>query len=403
MKQGRAAFSIPNSQFLILAIALAACGGNADQSPSLGVAPQIRLNFPASGSATIDIVGLAADDLVALGRDGLTQEQWTALLRVEVASIDQAATLPAVLGGYAVSDDVLRFTPQFPFDPGQRYNVMLDVAHLPSAGGRSAPGANPVTATIEIPAPARSASTQVIAVYPSGPELPENQLRLYIVFSAPMGLRDGAPHIKLLDDHGAAVLDPFLPLEVDLWNENRTRYTLLFDPGRVKRGILPNEEMGPSLIAGRKYTIAVEPGWRDAEGQPLVAPFHHEFRVGPPQERAIDPTEWRIDVPKSGTRDALTVSFPKPLDYGLLNRALSVSSDSGQWLDGEIELKGAETRWLFTPRLPWKPGEYRLVAAPALEDVAGNRIGRPFEVAFLNGRPTARASGAVLPFRIGGS
>jgi hypothetical protein len=53
--------------------------------------------------------------------------------------------------------------------------------------------------------------------------------------------------------------------------------------------------------------------------------------------------------------------------------------------------------------LPWKAGQYRLVAASILEDVAGNRIGRPFEVASLNGRAAPRASGAVLPFRIGGS
>jgi hypothetical protein len=430
MKKVRSLFSIPDSQFLVLTLAAAvfsaACDRSSGGSASAG-APQIRLNLHSPGSATVDVVDLPADDLDALRGGELTQEQWTALLRVEVGSSEpslasptsvssvssvsnavgtgtQAATdLPAVLGSYAVTDEVLRFAPQFPLDPGQRYNVTLDPSRLPSAQGSNAQSMNTIKATIEIPAPTRAPSTQVVAVYPSGPELPENQLRLYIVFSAPMGLRDGAPHIKLLDDHGMAVVDPFLPLAVDLWNENRTRYTLLFDPGRVKRGILPNEEMGPSLIAGRKYTLVVEPGWNDAGGRPLVAAFRHEFRVGPPQERAIDPAEWRIDVPKGGTRDALAVSFPKPLDYGLLNRALSISSGSGQWLDGNIELQRSETRWMFTPRLPWKPGEYRLVAAPILEDVAGNRIGRPFEVAFLNGRSTGSASGAVLPFQIEGS
>jgi hypothetical protein len=39
-----------------------------------------------------------------------------------------------------------------------------------------------------------------------------------------------------------------------------------------------------------------------------------------------------------------------------------------------------ETRWLFTPRQPWAAGAYRLVTDTRLEDLAGNTIGRPFEV-----------------------
>jgi hypothetical protein len=216
-----------------------------------------------------------------------------------------------------------------------------------------------------------------------------------------MGLRGGAEHVRLVDENGRAVADPFLPLEVDLWNEDRTRYTLLFDPGRVKRGILPNEEMGRSLIAGRKYTLVVEASWRDAAGQPLAASFRREFRVGPPEERAIDPAQWRLEVPLDGTRNPLIVSFPKPLDYGLLQRALRVSHGHGERLDGDIQLQGGETRWLFTPRAPWQPGEYRLLAASILEDVAGNRIGRPFEVdALANGRGAQQATSATVPFQI---
>jgi hypothetical protein len=238
-------------------------------------------------------------------------------------------------------------------------------------------------------------------VYPTAPEVPENQLRLYISFSAPMGLRGGSEYVHLVDETGRAVEDPFLPLDVNLWNEDRTRYTLLFDPGRVKRGILPNEEMGRSLIAGRKYTLAVDAGWRDAAGQPLAAPFRREFRVGPPEERAIDPAQWRLDVPSGGTRNPLIVSFPKPLDYGLLQRTLSVSHGHGGRVDGDIRLEGAETRWLFTPHAPWQRGEYRLLASSILEDVAGNRIGRPFEVdALANGRGAQQATSAVVPFQI---
>jgi hypothetical protein len=123
--------------------------------------------------------------------------------------------------------------------------------------------------------------------------------------------------------------------------------------------------------------------------------------VAPPEERAIEPAEWRLEVPPDGTREPLRVSFPRPLDYGLLHRALRVVSGQGDPLEGTVDVQRAETRWLFTPRDPWRPGDYRLLAASTLEDVAGNRIGRPFEVeAFGSGAGARKATSAALPFRI---
>ena len=189
-------------------------------------------------------------------------------------------------------------------------------------------------------------------------------------------------------------------MDVELWNEDRTRYTVLFDPGRVKRGILPNEEMGRSLVAGKHYTLVVDAGWRDGAGQPLVAEFRREFRVGPSEEQAIDPATWRIEAPLAGTEDPLVVSFPRSLDYGLLQRALTVSLRGGR-VPGEVRLDAGETRWLFTPNERWRTGEYQLHASSILEDVAGNRIGRPFEVkALAGGRLRTEARSAVLAFRV---
>jgi hypothetical protein len=351
----------------------------------------------------VDVIGLPADDLSALERRTPSGEEWAALLRIAVASAAGTATdRPAVLGTYAIRDGIVRFTPQFPFDPGQRYDVILDPARLPTPNGaRSAPWrSRRLETSIEIPAPDAAPTTRVAGVYPSATEIPENQLRMYIAFSAPMGLAGGSKHVRLIDQTGRPVDAAFLPLDVDLWNDDRTRYTVLFDPGRVKRGILPNEELGRSLIAGQKYTLVVDESWRDANGQPLAAPFSREFRVGPAEERAIDPHTWRLDVPLESTRDPLVVSFPKPLDYGLLQRALAVSTVRGKRVPGDIRLGAGETRWLFVPVRRWEPGEYRLLASSILEDVAGNRIGRPFEVETLANGVKAEAVSAALPFRV---
>ena len=393
---------------VVLAAALAlspACSQPSGQEPG---APdgdvRIRLSAASSGAPAVDVEGLPAEDLAHLQREPPARDAWQALLRVQVARADGASDgLPPVLGDYAVRSGVLRFTPRYPFDPGQRYEVVLDLSLLPSArhGSPSSP-ASPVSATLELPAPDRTPSTRVAAVYPSALEVPENHLRLYIVFSAPMGLGAGSPYIRLVDEDGGPLADPFLPLDVDLWNEDRTRFTVLYDPGRVKRGILPNEEMGRPLAVGGTYVLEIDAGWRDAEGQPLVEPFRREFRVGPPQERALDAADWRLEVPAAGTRDPLAVTFPAPLDYGLLQRALRVATAGGQPLAGEIRIEREETRWLFTPRVPWRPGEHQLVAAATLEDVAGNRIGRAFEVDESSGPSEQRATGARVPFRIAG-
>jgi hypothetical protein len=54
----------------------------------------------------------------------------------------------------------------------------------------------------------------------------------------------------MVDERGRPVDIPFLPVQADFWNADHTRYTLFFDPGRVKQGILPNEQLGRPLRAG---------------------------------------------------------------------------------------------------------------------------------------------------------
>ena len=404
----------------IVAAAATACGRAQGQAPAANTgAPRIQLSIDPSGSPTIEVTGLPAADLTSLEHAAPTPDEWTRLLRVQVAtntaSGSASGDTPSVLGRYSVRDGVIRFTPRFPLEPGTRYEVALDLtarqaseAQSEAWGDEGAPLGSPyrVRTTLQVPMPHRpGAATRIVEVYPSAPELPENQLRMYITFSAPMGLLDGAPYIRLLDDRGQVVVDPFLPLDVNLWNDDRTRYTLLFDPGRQKRGILPNEQMGRSLIEGRTYTLVVDAGWPDGTGRPLETTFERRFRVSPPVEHAIDPSAWRLDPPAAGTRDALTMRFPRPLDYALLQRTLRVATATGAVVAGQPEVRDAETRWIFTPRDLWEAGDYRVVAADTLEDVAGNRIGRPFEVSMLHvtrgpAAPPASASGAAIPFQI---
>jgi len=351
--------------------------------------PHIQLNTQTN---TVDVTGLPAATVAALSSTALTdrwtEADWQALLRVSVKPAGSGESTPpappAVAGKYSVADGALRFTPMFPFDAGRQYDVAFDATRLPGAQGPDGQSDAPwrkqiVTAVVGKPAILRSPSTVVTHLYPSGDVVPANQLRMYLHFSAPMDWRSGYDYVTLLDDRGQEVIGAFLPLDADFWNGDRTRYTVFFDPGRVKRGILPNKQMGRALEAGKRYTLLVKREWRDGHGLPLKEEFRHEFRASPPIERPLTMAAWKVTTPAAGTREPVVVTFPDPLDHGLLGRALGIAR-SGAPLEGEAAIESAETRWRFTPRDLWAAGDYDLVALAFLEDLAGNRIGRAFEV-----------------------
>jgi hypothetical protein len=382
---------------ILVFVCVSACRSSSSTAPPSDAPPRIELTQTSADSASVDLVGLSPGDLSALSASTLTPDDWNALLRITVSAPD-TADRPPVLGTYTIGDGVLRFTPRFPFDPGQRYQVRFDPSRLPATGAGAAWRGQIIQTSVALPSPGGRATTRVVAVFPGTDDVPENLLRMYVTFSAPMSLGGATGHVRLLDEQGKEVEDAFLPLDVDLWNDNRTRYTVLFDPGRVKRGILPNEQMGRALAAGHRYTLVVDESWRDAAGQPLAAPFRRGFRAGPPAEQALDPQAWHIDPPLASTRDPLVVTFPASLDHALLQRALTVSLD-GARVTGEVQTDAGETRWLFSPAAPWRAGEYQLDASSILEDVAGNRIGRPFEVEQLAaGRLRSEARSAALTF-----
>jgi len=344
----------------------AACGG-----PSGPSRPAIALATPPDGAPFVEVTGLSSPVLGTLAGGARSPEEWAQVLRVAVD-----ASSPPMLGSHQVVDGTLRFVPQFQFDSGRRYQVRFDGAQVAGWDGGS-PAV--VEATVGRPAEATVPSTVVARIFPSGETVPANMLRMYIEFSAPMGRPSGVPFIHLLDHDGQEIAGAVLPLDYEFWSPDHTRFTVFFDPGRVKKGILPNQQMGRPLEAGRTVTLVVDAAWRDAQGLPLKQGYRRQFRVVPPDEQPLDTAAWRLQVPAPGSRTPVTAAFPKALDHGLLQRALNVTRD-GTAVEGDITIDQGETRWVFTPRAPWRAGTYQVVALDILEDVAGNQIGRAFEV-----------------------
>jgi hypothetical protein len=363
--------------------------------------PAIRLNRKADGGrTTFDVTGLDTVDLARLAKASLEPAQWTALFGVYVETGNPAdrAGQPAVLGSYRIEEGMLRFEPRFPPGEGLRFRAVFDPTKLP---GRGENKADPVVAEFAIPKPPRMVTTVVEQVYPTTAKLPENQLKFYLHFSAPMSRGQAYEHVRLLDAAGKPIEQPFLELGEELWDAQCKRFTLFIDPGRIKRGLKPREDLGPVLEPGKNYTLVVDAQWADAKGNPLKQEFRKSFRVTGAVEEAIDVKAWQLQPPAAGKAAPLSVAFPRPLDHAMLQRVFVVTDADGKKVAGSVAVAEEETRWQFTPEQPWQAGTYNLVVDTTLEDLAGNNIARPFEVdVFHPVQREVKAKTVSLPFTI---
>ncbi|MEL6643797.1 MAG: hypothetical protein AAFQ79_07675 [Pseudomonadota bacterium] len=221
--------------------------------------------------------------------------------------------------------------------------------------------------------------TTVAEVYPTAAALPENMLRFYIYFSAPMGLDDILPAIDLLDAEGRVLEGVFLSNRYDLWSADRTRLTLLFDPGRVKTGLAANNELGRALVAGETYQLSITVAAEDMEGCPLASAHRVTFEATEADVLSPSPEHWTLFAPSVGTRQPLTLYLDGPVDHLSLAYRLRVIGPDGAPVAGRIDLDEAETQWHFTPRAEWSAATYHVAIDPQLEDLAGNRPGVLFD------------------------
>lgn len=386
---------------LSLALIGPGCGAAAAAEPA---AAGLRLNTDAGSLdfGTVEATGLAAEIL-----EQLRHQDWTAPDRQATFAVYTGSEpplrggKPAVSGEWAVDGEVLRFRPRYPLVPGLTYVARLDFARLHQLMAGTAGREAPITTSFSLPAEVTEPSTRVEEVYPTAAELPENLLRLYVQFSAPMGRGEAYRHIRLIDSAGGAVDRPFLEVGEELWDPAMRRLTLFFDPGRIKRGLRPHLEAGPPLEAGAAYRLVIDPAWRDADGLPLAAGFEKAFTVTAADRQALDPQVWRITAPVAGSQSPLELRFPEPLDHGLLHRVVRVIDADGRPVAGRIEVTDQERRLGFVPQRAWRAGTYAIEVATILEDVAGNNLAQVFDLDVSVDRVADTAQGTVsLPFRV---
>jgi hypothetical protein len=361
---------------------IAAVGASVSWRPA-GAGTDYRYLFEA--------IGFLPEELARVQAADGTPAQWQRLLAVHVG--DPAAGLPSMAGSYRVSGGTLVFEPAFPLAPGTTYQAVL-----------RGDSVSRFATLFHTPARPAAPATTVTHVYPSADVLPENLLKFYIHFSAPMNRGDIYKHIHLLDESGQQVYLPFLELGEELWNPAMTRVTVFIDPGRIKRGVRELMEHGPALTVGQTHTLVIDAAWTDGHGRPLREGFRKTFRVAAADRTAIDLKAWQVTPAAAGTRNALTIAFPEPLDHALGERLIQIVSLTGNTrrpLEVTATLSDQERKLSLIPAQPWPAGPHELEVPMILEDLAGNKVGKVFDVdVFDEVQRTAAPDLATLPFTI---
>jgi hypothetical protein len=199
-------------------------------------------------------------------------------------------------------------------------------------------------------------------------------------------------NIEILGPDGRQAPDVLYRAPVELWDRSMTCLTILLDPGRLKRGVGPNRMLGPPLRAGQRYTLVVGPGMIDVYGRPLRERFNKSFCVSQPIREPIAIEAWKILPPALASHEPLELTFPRALDWAQLWRGITVASETGQPIRGQIDIDRGETRWRFTPDAPWQAGHHSVCVAPGLEDVCGNTPCGPFDGPFRSADEVADAA-----------
>ena len=277
-------------------------------------------------------------------------------------------------GRYQLFEDGIRFVPYFPFERGISYLATFNsqpLGHLRLT--------DMVTLEFSLPVEQTSFPTEVTHIFPSSDRLPENLLRFYVRFSNPMQRGRAPTEISLLGPDGEPATDALYRAPVELWDKTMRCLTILLDPGRLKRGVGPNRELGPPLFTGQVYTLAVGAGMTDIFGGQLPETVHKRFLVTNAVRQLIEIEQWRILPSATNSRRPLVVVFPRPLDWALLLDSITIASADGQPVRGSITVGQYERRWTFTPASRWRTGHYHVCVSSDLEDVCGNNPIAPFD------------------------
>lgn len=288
----------------------------------------------------------------------------------------------SILGDWSKIGDSVSFVPVLPFTIGQTYNIKNQ---------------GEVIYIFGIEREAIKSTTELLAIYPTSDSVPENLLKMYLVFSKPMQkIGNSLDYITVYDNTINKEVSVFLELQTELWNKDHTVLTLWLDPGRVKTDLIPNKKLGLPLINTHKYTILIDSTWKDANGEFITKPNSKTLIVGARDNGKPDPKKWFITIPNKGTKDGLVINFKESMDYFLAMECFNIMDAENNKISGRFSLVNNERELHFYPSQGWKKGRYSILIEPRLEDLSGNNLNHVFDTD-LNAVKTEKESPNIKP------
>lgn len=366
---------------LLIFIMLGNCAGLAAASEPVPGQNLVTRFFDLAGDKTgVLVEGFSEKQISILRQIESNQSSLQNCFRLQVIPDKNTSSVelnrsPAVMGkvSFVVDPPSLLFEPRFSLRDGLRYRVQVQLDEVD------------FQSELFRPAKSTSPTTVVERVFPSGAILPENLLKFYVHFSNPMAMREVYKHVHLIDEDGRRLIQPFLEIPEELWDPHAKRLTLLLDPGRIKRGLVPNLEDGSILHRGRRYQLQIDAALQDAQGRPLVQSFSKQFSTVDSDHQQPKLDEWKFECPKMGTRDPMVIRFGESLEHALASRGIQLQF-AGRTLEGQFSLNEDESEIQFLPASDWQPGEYELQVDSYVEDLAGNSLRKPFEIEMIEGQ-----------------
>jgi hypothetical protein len=311
-------------------------------------------------------------------------------ISVYFGKVTKTTNQPKIIGEFTTLRTKITFKSKYGFSSGTTYTVLL----------RSKKQVHRFV--INTPKINSKPTTYVKNVYPTSDRLPMNLLKFYIEFSAPMRTGNAFEHIHLYKiPEGKLESEAFLVTAEELWNPDKTRVTIFFDPGRIKRGVQPNLQLGLPLVEGNKYQLVIDKEWLDINDVILTKEFKKIFDVVAVDRDSPSQENWKIDFPITKNKSPIKIDFNETIDYGLLHSAIVIVDETNSHIEGEIVLSDKESKWQFIPRKKWLKGNYKMIINAWLEDVSGNNLNRKFDVNLNSENDAPKNIKEIqIPFRI---